>query len=299
MRLVLTGATGYLGSFTAQAALAAGDIEVLSLTRSTHALLSGLPRFRECAWDGDWIGGLNEFEPDAVIHCAAMASAEACEREPARAKRINDELTGELARAAARTGACFIAVSTDLVFDGNGAPRTGGFTEEDVPQPKSVYARSKRDGESRAIAENPASTVVRASLLYGPAIGPKEGPLGWMRRSFAAKKPVTLFVDEWRTPVYVRDVAGLLLKCASAKQPGIFHCSGPERLSRVDFGKQLLEILDSSADLIRVSRREEVPTVPPRPADVSLRSVKAELMFGVRFMKVRDAFALMREEIFR
>src|SRR5581483_5276147 len=86
--------------------------------------------------------------PAVVIHAAAMADVDACEREPERAEAVNARGTAHVADACASLGARLIYVSTDYVFDGEAGP----YREDDPPQPLSVYGRTKLAGERAAAA---------------------------------------------------------------------------------------------------------------------------------------------------
>src|SRR5262245_58520657 len=83
-----------------------------------------------------------DVRPRVIIHCAAMVDVDACERDPAAAYRRNAALTREIARAAG-SESLMVYISTDGVFLGD-APFS---TEEQLPCPKTVYGRSKLNGE--------------------------------------------------------------------------------------------------------------------------------------------------------
>ncbi len=295
MKIALTGATGYLGSFTAAHLLRDARNEVLSLTRVPHPVLSAFPRFRECAFSADWKGAVAGFSPEAIIHCAAMASAAECEAHPGEAFAANEELTREIGRVSRECGAHFVAVSTDLVFDGNEPAPPGGFSESAKPAPSSVYSRSKRAGEEAALKLDAGVSVMRTSLLYGPAFGPKSGPLGWLRDGLGSGRRVTLFSDEWRTPVCVMDAAAALVEAARARQSGIFHAAGRERLSRLEFGRIIANGLGLDTGLIDAKKRHDAKSVPFRPEDVSLDPSGCEQAFKIHFRKVAEAIGLLEK----
>lgn len=71
-----------------------------------------------------------------------------------------------LAKKAKEIGATFVTYSTDFVFDGD---IRDPYTEEDMPNPPSVYAKSKRMGEEAVLAEYDKSFVIRTSWVFGIA----------------------------------------------------------------------------------------------------------------------------------
>jgi dTDP-4-dehydrorhamnose reductase len=158
-----------------------------------------------------------------------------------------------------------VYVSTDLVFDGERAP----YAETDEPNPLSVYGRTKLAGE-RA----PASTVVRLALTYGPRPSVDARPSFVERvieRAFRGER-VSLYFDEFRTPIYVEDAArALALLVEDPKLPAIVHLGGPERVSRFEMGSKALAEFGLPSDLAEPRSRLENAGAP-RPRDVSLTS---------------------------
>ncbi len=104
---------------------------------------------------------LDRTRPDWVIHCAALADIDACERDPQQARELNSEVPQILAMHVARSGARLLHVSTDAVFDG----RRGDYKETDRPNPLSVYARTKLEGELAVASANPDAIIARVNLF--------------------------------------------------------------------------------------------------------------------------------------
>jgi dTDP-4-dehydrorhamnose reductase len=86
---------------------------------------------------------IGEVKPDVVLHCAANANVDDCEKDPAAARKLNSDLPGVVAAAAKKHAAKMVHISTDAVFDG----KTGNYSEDDLPNPLSVYASTKLEGE--------------------------------------------------------------------------------------------------------------------------------------------------------
>ena len=84
------------------------------------------------------------------------------------AQRINAEMPGKLAAVCKKKKIRLIHISTDAVFDG----KMGDYTEEDIPNPLSVYARTKIEGEHLVAAENPEAIIARVNF-YGFSLSGK------------------------------------------------------------------------------------------------------------------------------
>ncbi len=196
--------------------------------------------------------------PDFVVNLAALSRMDACESDPELAFRVNAWLPGELAE---RFGNRLLHVSTDLVFDGSAAP----YCESDVPSPSSAYGRSKLEGE-RAAREH-GGRVVRVPLLFGRNDGGK-GASEMVRRAIAEGRQLSLFTNEYRTPLHAADAGLGLAELATLRAaPQMLHLPGPERCSRWDFGRRLCSALGLDATLLLPVECQDAM----RPRDVSLR----------------------------
>lgn len=276
MHLLLTGTSGFLGSVCCELLSQRKHVR-LSLLRSghRHSRVSAKALSVDASTaktNRDLSTLLGEATPTHILHVGALSSPDVCEREPERAYDANVAFTAMLTEYAALVGAHMTFVSTDLVFDGTKAP-DGGFLESDSPRPLSVYAKTKLAAEQETLTTS-SNAVVRLSLMHGHAPSDSSGVLGWMERSFVAGTPLSLFEDEFRTPIHVRDAAEALLKISSQRLAGVWHCGGPTRLSRVEFGVRVARALHYNEELITPTLRQFHATNPPRPEDVSLNSQK-------------------------
>jgi dTDP-4-dehydrorhamnose reductase len=194
-----------------------------------------------------------------------------------------------LGAVARRFQAHMVLASTDLVFEGAQAPQDG-FDEYALPCPVSVYARTKRQAE-KEVLENTGGAVVRLSLLYGHTLSASKGVLGWMEEALMQHRELVLFKDEFRTPIHLQDAARALISTCEHKLVGVWHCGGPERLSRVEFGRLVAQLGGFPAQTIREAHRSEIPSVPARPEDVSLNSTRLFSALGIAPSSPQTALA--------
>lgn len=263
-RVMVTGASGLLGGHV-RAVLGERGIE--------HVVTSGVDLSDEDAAAAIWRAA----PPDTVLHCAATSAMSDCARDPARARRVNVGATENLARLAAGAGARLVCVSTDLVFDGERAP----YREGDPRSPISTYGRTKADAE-RAALEVPRAAVARLALLFGPSLTARIGFFDAQLAALRAGRAVSLFVDEWRTPLSLRAAAEALVAIAASELEGIVHVAGPERMSRAEMGLRLARWLGVSEALVTETSQASVPSAPGerRPRDVSLDAARLSARFG-------------------
>lgn len=268
-RLLITGASGFLGWHLCRAAQATWQVE-----GTYHRHTPSLPGvtlhhldLTNASLVKPWLESL---APNAVIHTAALSQPNRCEQEPEHSYAMNVEATRTLATFCAQHQIPFVFTSTDQVFNGQAAP----YSETAIPTPINRYGQHKAEAEALIQALHPTAAICRIPLLYGPASPTAECFLQGFLRTLEAGQPLHLFTDEFRTPAYVEDAAdGLLLALENAT--GLLHLGGPERLSRYDFGRRMAEVFGLDQGLLLPSKQAEVTMAAPRPADVSSNSQKA------------------------
>ena len=176
LRILVTGAAGFLGRYTVDAVREAGHVALTTARDGGDAAVDLLA-------PGMVAAVCEALSPDLVLHLAARSRMDACDADPAGAARANAWLPEEFA---ARFGARLLFTSTDLVFDGRSAP----YPEAAAPSPLSVYGASKAQGEERVRAHG--GRVVRLPLLFGPddpaAGGRGRGATASLRVAIAASR---------------------------------------------------------------------------------------------------------------
>ena len=157
MKIVVTGASGFLGRFVLTE-FESGGHEVVGAAR-IHAG----ERFRalDVTDDKNCRRFLTEFQPDTIVHLAALADPDACERDPVLAARINVEGTANMASAALRR-TLFVFISTDYIFDGQSPP----YGEDSVARPVNVHGKTKNLAEELVRSRDGEHLIVRLPLLY-------------------------------------------------------------------------------------------------------------------------------------
>lgn len=276
MRILITGAGGLLGGRLSS--LLAADHETKGLVRRSPAPAGIATVSADLVDEIAVAAALSAVRPGAVVHCAALADPEICELHPERARRENEIATRTLAQECHRQGARLVSISTDLVFGGG----RSFSSEESGTDPVSEYGRSKLRAETAAREECPESVILRVALICGLGCGPRFSASESISRRLQRGETVSLFEDEWRTPVDPASVAeavhAVLLR---PKLTGVFHIGGALRLNRVELGERVADTLGLSRSLIQNSRRS-AHSGAPRPEDVSLDTGRAQEELGWR-----------------
>lgn len=267
-KLLITGASGFLGWNTCQAAKA--HWEVYGTYQSNDATINGVTMLKTDLTDYPALRSLfQELKPDAVIHTAAQARPQICHDNPDATYTINVTVPKNIAGLCADSAVPCVFTSTDFVFDGLNPP----YAETSPVSPINHYGEQKVAAETGMLDRYPATAVCRMPLMFGyAATAPSflQGFLNLLRSG----KDLKLFTDEIRTVASGRDAAqGLLI--ALKRTQGILHLGGTEQLSRYQFGHLMVKALGLEDIVINGCRQADLQFNMPRPLDVSLDSSKA------------------------
>jgi len=212
-------------------------------------------------------------KPETIINCAAWTDVDACESDSERAFAANARGPENLAIASRNANASFVTISTDYVFDGN---KDGFYTQEDEPNPQSVYARSKLEGERRAQAANSASIIVRTGFIFGPG---GKNFLSTVIERARRKEQIKAIVDAYGTPTYSLDLAHRLRDLAELSHAGIFHVANAgDGVSYEQFARQaILSAGLGEPDVVGI-RTASLNRPAQRPRNSRLRCLYSEAL---------------------
>jgi dTDP-4-dehydrorhamnose reductase len=273
-RVLVTGAGGLLAGRLASVLAERVEVVAAHHRAAPPAGLATVPL--DLLAPGAVEEALKAAEADAVVHAAAIAEPDVCERDPEYAERLNVGATAALARACQRAGLRLVVISTDLVFPGD----RGRLTENDSPAPLQVYGRTKLAAEDAALAEAPSATVARITLVCGRGHGARGTATESIAWSLRDGRKLRLYTDQYRTPIDPDSIADAVSRLLERPLPGLVHLGGAERVSRYELGRRVASVLGLDARLIEPTTTAQHPPGAPRPADVSFDSTRAERELG-------------------
>ena len=286
-KLLITGASGFLGGHIFSRAHSV--FQCLG-TYNTYPTGNDIPNWRNidlCNFF-DVFELLSEFQPEIIIHAAANSNLDECEKNPQKAQGANVEATAHLVSISKQFNARFIHVSTDMVFDGAGSL----YQEDDETKPISVYGLTKLQAES-AVQQIENAVIVRSALIYGrPAISGSCFSM-WVESRLNAGKSVPLYVDQYRSPILVDNLAEILLELCESDFTGILHAGGSNRIDRFTFGKQMCDRVGFDPDLLDPVFMDDHAHTAARPRDVSLNINKAMSILKTRLLSTEEGLDRM------
>jgi dTDP-4-dehydrorhamnose reductase len=203
------------------------------------------------------------FEPDWLVHGAALTNVDGCEENPELAEKINHAGTIILAKQCKKSGCKMIYIGTDYVFDGTkGAP----YTEEDKPNPKSVYGSTKLAGES-AVQEISGGYILRTSWVYGEG----NNFVRTMLKLSEKMDEVKVVNDQFGRPTYAPDLAKAIYDVIKKRPPachprgdgdpentvGIYNVTGDgDIISWADFAEEIFKVAEKKTKVAGISTTE-------------------------------------------
>lgn len=293
-RLLITGGSGFVGSHLLQQATPHYETHTTFLN---HAIAdsAAIPHRIDFAQAEQLELLLTEIKPDIIIHTAAISGPDFCEQNQELTYQVNVVATEALARWSARNNARLIFTSTDMVFDGC----RGMYRESDPPSPISAYARSKVAAEKILLQQHRNYAIARVALVYGLGIVRSTSFFEKMLLDLIAGKSVTLFHDQYRSPILVNNLAAALLELAANHFIGIIHLGGTERINRWEFGLRTCQVFKLPVQNLIKKSMDDLPTAAPRPRDISFVCDLAQKTLQTRLLNCSEGLALIKNMINR
>jgi dTDP-4-dehydrorhamnose reductase len=226
-----------------------------------------------------------EVRPDVVFNCAAFHNVDVCETEPDSAWAVNVRAVRDLAGR----GAKLVHLSTNYVFDGR---RAEPYGEEDLPNPRSIYALTKLAGEYAALAYGDGALVVRGAGLYGEHGSASKGGNFVQRMLTRAREQgqLKMVADQRLQPTFTADLAASLLEAVEKDATGVLHLTASGECSWFDFTQAIMEIagIDVPVEPVQTTI---APGQPDRPLNGVLARPRADALGISPLRPWRDALA--------
>ncbi len=273
MKILLTGASGLVGSAFAQAATRRGH-HVIGLVGAYAGNVPGLAEKRalDLTNEAALTAVILETFPEAIVNCAAVAEPSQCDADPARAQALNVALPEQLARLAHHLSAKLIHLSSEQVFDGTSAE---AYTVKSAVKPINLYARQKVESERLVQAAAPGLAItLRAPLLSGNSLSAQRSIHERLFAAWAAGQTPQVYTDEFRQPCTAGNLAELMVELLERNDVrGVFHWAGADLLSRHEIARRIrthFKLSDSAAPLAAITRAGDPRAASKRPARLGL-----------------------------
>ncbi|MEW5681795.1 MAG: dTDP-4-dehydrorhamnose reductase [Pseudomonadota bacterium] len=287
MKLLLLGAGGQLGQAFCQSPFWRGN-NSLALNH-TQLDITDSKALKQL---------ITEYQPDAVINCAAYTKVALAEQQAERCMQINADAVVQLAQLCAKAQCLLVQFSTDYVFNGE---KGSAYVETDSTAPLNVYGQSKLLAEQAIQQHCQRYLIFRTSWLFS-----QYGHNFYRTMLALAKKGSAISVvnDETGCPTYAGDVADAVLQVLvqynqSDKAQfscGIYHLTSAPAVSWHQFASAIFAAHQLTPVLTAVSSKQWADSVK-RPAYSALNSQLCSTTFGVNLPSWQQALKHLSGEI--
>lgn len=225
---------------------------------------------------------------ELVINCAAYTKVDQAEDEPELCTKINHLAVEKIATRTNELKIPFIHLSSDYVYSPNdNLP----IVESDSTHPKSVYAKSKLDGDLAALKENAKSIILRTSWVYDES---GHNFVNTMTRLGQSRESLNIVNDQIGSPTYAKNIARVIsiivqrIFQKAFDEYGIYNFSDEGYISWYQFAQEILAQQKITCDLHPIPS-SEYPTKAHRPFNSRLDKSKLEKVFGIKPKNWRES----------
>lgn len=243
---------------------------------------------------------VQEVRPDIIINPAAYTAVDKAESEPELAMAVNSIAPGVIAEEALRLGAVLVHYSTDYVYDGS---KPSPYTEDDPPNPQSVYGRTKLLGENAVRASGCRHIILRTSWVYGVHGG---NFIKTILRLARERDELRIVADQYGAPTWARDLASSTINALIAWEmsdwdqelAGTFHLTAGGRTSWHQYAEEIVRLartydqaLAAKQLVIKPIATHEYPVPAKRPANSVLSNERIRETYGIVMPQWQESLA--------
>ena len=226
----------------------------------------------------------NKFQ--CIINAAAYTAVDKAESERKEASLLNSTAVKYLAEFSASIDSLFVHISTDYVFDGkNHKP----YTEGDLTNPKSIYGKTKLEGEVEVVFSSHKAVIIRTSWLYS-SFG--NNFVKTIMRIAKEKPAINVVCDQIGTPTYAKDLAIAVLEIIGNYQAKnkceVYNFANEGVASWYDFAKEITEIANIPC-IVNPIETKDYPTPAARPYYSALNKTKIKNQFNITIPHWKDS----------
>ena len=293
MKIMVTGSNGLLGQKLIHQLANRPDVTLLATARGNNRLKqqSGYAYTSLDITDGPAVLALCQaWQPDAIIHTAAMTQVDDCEDQQAACWELNVTAVDYLIRAAEAVNAHLVHLSTDFIFDGAAGP----YDETAAPNPLSFYGKSKLAAEKLLLESSISYSIIRTVLVYGVAEDMSRSNIVlWAKGALEKGQPLRIVSDQFRTPTLAEDLAQGCILAAMKRAQGIYNISGKDQMSVLELVKRVAKYFDLPTDQISEVSTDTLNQRARRPLVTGFILDKARRDLGYEPHSFEEGIALV------
>ena len=225
-------------------------------------------------------------KPEIIINCAGYTAVDNAEQETEKAMIINGAAVEILSKAANENESLLIHISTDYVFDGTSCTP---YNEDALPNPVSVYAKSKFEGEQAVSCYANRGIIIRTSWLYSSH---GHNFLKTILKYGRERESLNVVFDQIGTPTYAKDlcrtIREILPVLSNHWGVELFHYTNEGVASWYDFAKAIADLAGLNCRILPIESKDYLQ-LTSRPFYSVLNKTKIKSRFGITIPYWRDS----------
>ncbi|MBC7947996.1 MAG: SDR family oxidoreductase [Chitinophagaceae bacterium] len=282
MKILITGANGFLGHYLTEQLLRADHLVIATGKGESRLPFGGNSNFLYQSMDFtdpfSVHDAMTTHAPDVVVHAGAMSKPDECEQNQWRAYITNVEATVTMLVNAEEHRCFFVFISTDFVFDGE----KGMYSEDDSPNPVNFYGKTKLEAEEAVFEYEYDWAIVRTVLVYGKPQSGRSNILTMVREKLDMGESYRVVDDQVRTPTYVEDLASGIVSIIEKRAKGVFHISGEDTLTPYQMACETAQLLGLNSSLLTRATAADFSQPATRPPRTGFVIEKAKKLLGYK-----------------
>lgn len=238
---------------------------------------------------------LEKTQPSAIVHTAAITNVDQCESDHEGCDRLNVDAVQYLWDACKKLGIHFQLLSTDFVFDGE----KGNYNENDSPAPLSYYGLSKLKAEQILTSDaNINWSIVRTIIVYGTGHNlSRSNLILWALDALPKEQEMNIVDDQFRAPTWADDLAQGCYLVLKKNQRGIFHISGPETRSILEWVQYIGKHFDWSTEKVIPISSSTLNQAAKRPPKTGFDLTKSRELLGYNPKKMSETLDELMKQL--
>jgi len=282
VKIAVIGGTGLLGS-NLMHLLSKYDIKAFSREYSSNIDDSTNNIVNFLQLEEELILFFNKWNPDIIINTIAIVNLQKCENNYEEANYVNCDIAKILSKIALKYNSYFIHISTDHYYD----DKLKIHNENDEIKLLNNYAETKYNAEKEVLKSNSDALVVRTNIIGFRRIKAKSF-LEWLLNSLENDNKCSLYTNFYTSPISVKELGTILIKCCEQKLNGIYNIASKEVINKYDFGIKIAKKFKYDENKIKVSTIKNDDDGIKRALTLGLDILKIEVALNINMPTIDE-----------
>ncbi|TAH25429.1 MAG: SDR family oxidoreductase [Cytophagales bacterium] len=296
-KILITGSNGLLGQKLVNIISQDSNYELIATARGVNRLPndgSYIYEQMDITNELEVTSIINKYQPNYVIHTAAMTNVDQCETEKTNCWDQNVNAVSYIVSACETNNCHLIHLSTDFIFDGISGP----YNEGSTAHPLSYYGESKLKAEEIILSSKIKFAIARTVLVYGIAHDmSRTNIILWVKKNLEEGKKINVVDDQERSPTLAEDLAVGCFLLVKHNSEGIYNIAGDEILTPYQMAITTADFFNLNKELINKTDSTNFKQLAVRPLKTGLIITKAKNELGYKPHSFEKGIALIASQI--